>query len=130
MSRGAVSETFEDTHTIHVVGAVSENFDATQATTVKQKITIYSTGADIEIHAMERIKLFSGASSILLKNDGTIQITGNDVTISGTNTAQIGTGNQNLSTSKSLTSISGAEISSGTDSTGKHSIVGAVVKIN
>ena len=128
--KGAVSETFEDTHTIHVVGAVSENFDATQATTVKQKITIYSTGADIEIHAMERIKLFSGASSILLKNDGTIQITGNDVTISGTNTAQIGTGNQNLSTSKSLTSISGAEISSGTDSTGKHSIVGAVVKIN
>jgi type VI secretion system secreted protein VgrG len=128
--KGAVDVTYMDKFDHGVVGPVAETFNDTQTTTVKNNITIQSTAADIEIHAATQIKLFSGSSSILLKSDGTIEISGENITISGKATTKIGTGNQNLNTSTSTTSICGAEISSGTDSTGKHSIVGAVVKIN
>jgi type VI secretion system secreted protein VgrG len=128
--KGAVDISYTDKLDVGVVGPVSETFTDTQTTTVKNAIMVKSTAAGIEINGSTEIKLISGLSSITLKSDGTIDISGENITISGKATAKIGTGNQNLNTSTSVTSICGAEISSGTDSTGKHSIVGAVVKIN
>ena len=63
-----------------------------------------------------------------MKKDGTITISGKKITISATDEASIGVGNQNVKCDKSQVGVSGAAINS--SATGKHEITGAVVKIN
>jgi type VI secretion system secreted protein VgrG len=126
--KGDVSETFEAKLTTIVTDAVSETYNATQSTTVKQKLLIQSTTADIEINGKTEIKLISGLSSIVLKADGTIQISGKDISIAGTDKTVTGVGNQNVTCDKAQVATSGAAINS--SATGKHEITGAVVKIN
>jgi type VI secretion system secreted protein VgrG len=111
-----------------VKGALTEYCDTTQATTVKGNITIKSTSADIEIDAATQVKLITGSSSILMKSDGTIQISGTEITISGTAKVQMGVGNQTVTADPAQLAVSGAAIAS--SATGKHEITGAVVKIN
>ncbi|MBL8798462.1 MAG: type VI secretion system tip protein VgrG [Planctomycetia bacterium] len=123
-----VSESFEAKLTTIVTDAVSETYNATQSTTVKKKLLIQSTEADIEINGKTEIKLISGLSSIVLKADGTIQISGKDISIAGTDKTVTGVGNQNVTCDKAQVATSGAAINS--SATGKHEITGAVVKIN
>ncbi|MGO9600240.1 MAG: type VI secretion system Vgr family protein, partial [Isosphaeraceae bacterium] len=126
----------DNTATYHVSGDLTENYDSnqkttvgdTQSTTVKNKITIGSTDADIEINGKTQIKLISGGSSIVLKADGTIQISGKEITVSGTAKVQSGVGNQCVTCDPAQVAVSGAAIAS--SATGKHEITGAVVKIN
>jgi type VI secretion system secreted protein VgrG len=126
--KGAVEETYEATQKTTVTAAVEETYNATQQTTVKQNIAIQSTAADIVLDGKTQIKLVSGDSSILLKADGTIQISGKEITISGTAKTQIGVGNQTVTSDTAQVAVSGAAIAS--SATGKHEITGAVVKIN
>ncbi|MBX6315305.1 MAG: hypothetical protein IRY99_20695, partial [Isosphaeraceae bacterium] len=126
--KGDVTEIFQAKQTTHVTGAVSETYDATQTTTVKNKISISSTDSEIEINGKTQIKLISGSSSLTLKSDGTIELSGKNITISGTDTAAMGVGNQSVTCDKQQVATSGAAISS--SAVGKHEISGAVVKIN
>ena len=111
-----------------VKGALTEYCDTTQATTVKGNITIKSATADIEINAATQIKLITGSSSIVMKSDGTIQISGTEITTSGTAKVQMGVGNQTVTSDTAQVAVAGAAIAS--SATGKHEITGAVVKIN
>jgi type VI secretion system secreted protein VgrG len=126
--KGAVEETYEATQKTTVTAAVEETYNDTQATTVKNKIVVKSTAADIELNGATQIALVSGASSIVLHSDGTIKISGTEITISGTAKTQIGVGNQTVTSDTAQVAVSGAAIAS--SATGKHEITGAVVKIN
>lgn len=138
-----------------IAGKADYSVQKTQATTVKLQIKDESTDADIlqmakdkirldsgagkstgewrpngeiELSSAEQIKFITGDSSITLKKDGTITISGKKITISGTDEASIGVGNQNVKCDKQQVGTSGAAINS--SATGKHEITGAVVKIN
>ena len=67
-----------------VQGNLTETYNATQDTTVKGNITIKSTTGQITVEAASQIELKTGASSILLKKDGTIEIKGMKVGVEGT----------------------------------------------
>jgi type VI secretion system secreted protein VgrG len=80
------------TATYHVKGAVTENYDATQATTVKGEVTIRSTGgaicisADAQhvyINAATSIQLHVGSSMIWMDSGGQINIQGVNVALNG-----------------------------------------------
>ncbi len=126
--KGAVTQTYHDKQTTTVTADVAETYNATQTTTVKQKILITSTDADIEVNGKTQIKLISGDSSLTLKADGTIILSGKDVTVTGTDKATMAVGNQNVTCDKQQVATGGAAISS--SAVGKHEISGAVVKIN
>jgi type VI secretion system secreted protein VgrG len=126
--KGAVEESYEATQKTTVTAAVEETYNATQKTTVKQTISIQSTDADIVIDGKTQIKLISGASSLVLKSDGTIVLSGKDIKVSGTDQTVTGVGNQTVTCDKQQVAVAGAAISSA--AVGKHEISGAVVKLN
>jgi type VI secretion system secreted protein VgrG len=82
----------------HVQGALTENYDATQATTVKGAITIVSTGGPISVssdaqhvyvNAATSIQLHVGASMIWMDSGGQINIQGTNVAINGSSSVVI-----------------------------------------
>jgi type VI secretion system secreted protein VgrG len=86
------------TATYHVQGALVENYDATQKTTVKQAIDIVSTGGPIAIsadaqhvyiNAATNIQLHVGSSMIWMDSGGQINIKGVNVAINGSATVTI-----------------------------------------
>ena len=96
---------------------------------------IQSLNAQITVDAKTEIYLHCGSSSISMKADGTIKITGKNITISGDNveitgtaTTKMGVGNQNVACDVGKVATSGAAINS--SATGTHEITGALVKIN
>jgi type VI secretion system secreted protein VgrG len=113
----------------NVKGALTEYCDTTQATTVKNKITIKSNEADIEVNAATKIRLITGASSIEMTSDGIIKISANEINIEGHEKVSTGTGHQNVTSDKSQLVLSGYSICSGSDQT-NHEIKGSIVKIN
>ena len=113
----------------NVKGALTEYCDSTQTTTVKDKITIKSNTADIEVNAATKIRLITGASSIEMTSDGIITISANEINIEGQEKVFTGTGHQNVTSDKSQLVLSGYSICSGSDQT-NHEIKGSIVKIN
>jgi type VI secretion system secreted protein VgrG len=113
----------------NVKGALTEYCDSTQTTTVKDKITIRSNTADIEVNAATKIRLITGASSIEMTSDGVIKISANEINIEGQEKVFTGTGHQNVTSDKAQLVMSGLSICSGSDQT-NHEIKGAIVKIN
>jgi type VI secretion system secreted protein VgrG len=73
-----------NTHTHHVNGKVIEWYDATQETHVFNNIEITSGNAQIILTAKEEIKLVCGASSMSLNKNGSIQLSGKNIAIKGT----------------------------------------------
>ena len=65
-----------------VQGALTENYNTSQATTVKGNIDIKST-AEILVEAAEKITLHTGASKLTMAKDGSISLEGVNVTING-----------------------------------------------
>jgi type VI secretion system secreted protein VgrG len=116
------------TATIHVKGAVAETFDDGQTTTVAKDVAIRSTSAKITLTAATEIVLATGSSSISMKSDGTITISGTKVTVSGTQEATMGVGAQSVTANPQKVQVSGAGISA--TAVGVHEISGALVKIN
>jgi type VI secretion system secreted protein VgrG len=113
----------------NVKGALTEYCDATQATTVKNKITIKSNEADIEVNAATKIRLITGASSIEMTSDGIIKVSANEINIEGQEKVFTGTGHQTVTCDTSQLVLSGLNITSGSDQT-NHEIKGSIVKIN
>jgi type VI secretion system secreted protein VgrG len=68
---------------LHVKGAVNETFDNSLTTTVTDKVLITSQGAEIELDAGTKIVLKTGASTLSMSADGTIELSGVSVKISG-----------------------------------------------
>ena len=117
------------THTHHVKAKVTENYDNEQETKVSSNITIQSLTAKITVDAAKEIYLHCGDSMMRLINDGTIEISGKNVKITGTEQTHIGCGNQNMICDKEKVATSGAAINA--TAQGIHEIVGkAMVKIN
>jgi type VI secretion system secreted protein VgrG len=139
---------------VHVKGAVTEHFDATQDTTVAADITVTSSKGPITVQAMANtmdlyaqsdvgvqsgaskvvvmaateIRLITGSSSLVMTSDGTITLSGVTVKVVGTSEASLGVGNQTVSCNTAKVAVAGAEINSA--ATGVHTVAGALVKIN
>jgi type VI secretion system secreted protein VgrG len=80
------------------------------------------------VQAAQEILLHTGASALLMKNDGTIALSGKDVQISGTRQVMAGVSSQTVTCDTSQVKTSGAGITS--TAVGVHQISGALVKIN
>lgn len=117
-----------NTHTHHVKGNVNETYDADQTTVVANNILTQSKTAKITIDAAEEIFLHCGQSMMSMKKDGTITISGQNVSVLGAQTVKVGVGNQNVVCDVQKVATSGAAINS--NAVGMHTITGAVVKIN
>lgn len=118
----------KNTADYYVNKAVTEKFDDTQTTTVKNQIKIESTAANIHEEAATEIFLRTGSSSIKMLSDGTIEIKGVKILIEGSQEVKIGVGNQNSVYNTQKIQNSGAAINS--TAIGIHEIAGALVKIN
>jgi type VI secretion system secreted protein VgrG len=117
---GKMTETIDKDTTIHITqgnlehkvqtgtalyevkGALTENYQTTQDTTVEGDITITSTTGDIVLH--------TGASKLWMKNDGSIELSGVSIAINGTTKVY----------------VKGGEVASEADT--NHEINGAAVK--
>jgi type VI secretion system secreted protein VgrG len=99
-------EVLTGTADYHVVGALKEHYDAGQTTTVQKGIEIHCTDSKIEVFAATQLLLScgDGKSSLLLKNDGTVELQGVKITVNG----------------ETITSCA----------TGTHEVLGGLVKIN
>jgi type VI secretion system secreted protein VgrG len=117
-----------NTYTHHVNGKVTETYDDEQETTVASNITIQSLDAIITVDAAEQILLNCGASMVQLIKDGTINISGKKITITGTEETSMGVGSQNMVCDKTKVVTSGANITAKAE--GTHEVMGMPVKIN
>ena len=118
----------KNTYTHHVNKAVMEWYDAIQETHVWNDILIQSGNAKITLNAKTEIFLVCGESSMSMKADGTITISGKDISILGGKTVKAGVGNQNVVCDQQKVATAGAAINS--SAVGMHEISGALVKIN
>jgi type VI secretion system secreted protein VgrG len=127
----------------HVMGVLTENYENTQTTTVTKKITIESKTAEVHVISAKEIMLHTVGSKLVMKQDGTITLTGKDITIigdskislsapnidiSGTKEVKAGVGMQSVTCDTTKLATSGANISQ--SAVGNHEITGAIVKIN
>jgi len=127
----------------YALNAVTETFDATQDTNVKQNITIRSVEGQILIEAAKKITLHTGSSKIEMDESGLIRITGKSIIVHGdtdakvdapkvevtaVDEAKIGCGSQNSLYDTKKIAHSGAAINA--TAKGTHEIVGSLVKIN
>jgi hypothetical protein len=102
-----------------VKGPLTENYQTTQDTTVKGNITITSVSGDILLQ--------TGPSKLLLKNDGSIELSGINIGIKGT--AKVETkGGQVVSAADTNHEISGAAVKSSGSAT--NTIQGGMVMLN
>lgn len=124
------------TATYHVKGALTENFDATQATTVKDNITIKSTGgaivvssdsAHVKIEAATKITLHTGASTIEMDSGGNIKIDAVNVAINGKTSVTV-KGGIVTSEAKAEHQTKGAIVVS--DGSATNTVQGGVVLLN
>jgi type VI secretion system secreted protein VgrG len=133
----------DNTSTAYVKGDVTEDYDANQTTNVKKTIATTSTEANIVLTAATEIKLVTGASSLTMKKDGTIELIGKDIKLvasaelkisgpkiglAGTQEAKMGVGTQSMTCNTMKLEAAGAAITSA--AVGVHEISGAVVKLN
>ena len=117
-----------NTYTHHVNGAVKETYDATQNTTVDKDISITSQTAKITVTAKTEIVLQCGLSYFSMKQDGTILLSGENISISGNQQVMAGVASQTVTCDTAKVTVSAAGITS--TAVGVHEISGALVKIN
>jgi type VI secretion system secreted protein VgrG len=150
---GTHTETVDgDTKVTITGGAYSHKVAANKAERVANaESTLISETAHIYIQAATSIQLHVGASTLWMSQDGTINLTGTDITISGSNTvtvlggqsilnaapeieiagdqeAKLGVKSQNIVCNPAKTAISGQSISS--SAIGMHELTGGLIKIN
>jgi type VI secretion system secreted protein VgrG len=111
----------------HVKGAVTEIFDDKQETTVNADIIITSKTTKIHGIASTEIQLKVGSSKLLMKSDGSIELSGTHIAIKGTEQVEI-KGGSIVSSADSNHDISGALVKSEASAT--NTIKGAMVMLN
>ncbi len=124
------------TASYHVQSALTEKYDATQSTTVKDAITIASTGGPISIssdsqhvyiNAGTSIQLHVGASMIWMDSGGQIKISGVNVAINGSASVAIKGQIVNSEATAQHHTKGGTVVSEGGAS---NSVIGGVVLLN
>jgi type VI secretion system secreted protein VgrG len=110
----------------HVSADIREDYDATQTTNVGGNITIKS-GASIQITAATDIQLHVGASTLLMKSDGSIQLNGVNIGIDGKTQVNVH-GGQVISAADSAHHISGGSVVS--EASGTNTVQGGTVLLN
>ena len=73
----------------HVKNDLEEDYDGKQTTKVANEIAITSEEASIHITAKTEIQLSVGSSKLLMKSDGSIELSGNNIAIKGLETVQV-----------------------------------------
>ena len=134
---GKMTETIDKDTTIHITqgklehkvqtgtalydvkGALTENYQTTQDTTVKGNITITSTSGDILVQ--------TGPSKLLMKNDGSIELSGVSIAIKGSAKVYV-KGGEVVSEADTTHEISGAAVKSTGSAT--NTVTGGVVMLN
>lgn len=117
------------TATYYVKDDLVQQYDATQRSVTKMSIDISSTNSYIHLYAdNDEILLKSGLSSLLMKKDGTIELTGKNITITGSNSVKSQVSNQSVTCDTQMVATQGAKINS--TAVGMHEISGALIKIN
>ena len=111
----------------HVSGALTENYDATQSTTVGKDITITSKETKIHVTAATEIQLKVGGSKLLMKSNGTIEISGKNVSVKGTESVNIA-GNSITSKAGSDHNTKGSIVIS--EGTASNTVKGGMVMLN
>ncbi len=94
---GAVTESYKNnqttsvdgTNTETVKGAMTETYKANQATTVTNDIVITSQTSSIHVTAATEIQLLVGASKLLMKAGGDIELSGVNISINGSATVTV-----------------------------------------
>jgi type VI secretion system secreted protein VgrG len=129
--------------TTTVNGTVLETYNDALSTIVKSGTLLTSTGANVHVIAATEVMLNSGASTLLMKSDGTIELVGVNIFINGKSLVQadapkiavnggsetiMGVGGQTVHCDGGQTTVTGAAIVSAAE--GTHDIKGALVKIN
>ena len=117
-----------NTHTHLVKGDVSETYHSNQQTVVNKNIFIQSETAMITVDAKTEIILNCGQSFFSMKADGTIVLSGVNISISADKQVQAGVATQTVTCDTSQVTTSGAGITA--SAVGVHNITGALVKIN
>jgi len=90
----------------HVQGAVTEIYSDKQETTVNKDIIIKSETTKIHVTAATEIQLKVGASKLLMKSDGKIELSGTEIAIAGSAAVRI-SGDSIASDAKNDHNISG-----------------------
>ena len=106
----------------HVQGALTENYDDKQETTVANEIVISSKTAHIYLNGCTSIHLHVGSSQICMGSDGNIKISGKHVQITGSDKVEI-SGGEVISKADTMHEISGANVKSA--ATGTNIVSGA-----
>ena len=110
-----------------VKGAVTENFDDSHETIVKNGIHIASQTAHIYIHTATSIQLHVGDSNIWMDSGGQISIKGNNIAINGKESVTI-SGGMIRSVADSTHEIEGANVKS--EGKGTNTVKGGMVMLN
>jgi type VI secretion system secreted protein VgrG len=125
-----------NTATYHVKAALTENYDDTQTTKVKNNIIwesaagsilIETKGTQLHVEAITEIQLHVGASTIKMNAAGEIKIDGVDITINGTKTVTTKAVDVTSSAGKK-NEINGAIVLS--DGSATNTVQGAMVMLN
>ena len=94
---------------------------------VKNNETI-NIGNILSITAGDEISLSVGKSLLVMKKDGTITLSGTDISVTATKKTEMGVGSQNTTHDTKQIESTGAQITSA--AIGTHNITGALIKIN
>ena len=111
----------------HVKGAVTEHFDDSQETIVKNGIHIASTAAHLYIQTATSIQLHVGDSTIWMDSGGQIAIRGNNIVIDGKESVSIH-GGMVRSVADSTHETSGGNVKS--EAKANNVVKGAMVMLN
>jgi len=87
-----------------------------------------TVGKVISVTAGDEISFSVGKSLLVMKKDGTIKLSGKDISITATKQTEVGVGTQSTTHTTSKIDSSGVEINS--SAIGTHNITGALIKIN
>jgi type VI secretion system secreted protein VgrG len=137
------TETVKGKKTTTVNGTVLETYNDALSTIVKSGVVLVSTAANISAVAATEVMLNTGASTLLMKSDGTIELIGVKIIINGKSLVDVdapkieinggaetlmGVGGQTVLCDGGKVAVSGAQIDAVAD--GTHNIKGSLVKIN
>ena len=126
--KGALEHKFDATSMTTVTAAVTEHYNDSQETIVKNGIHIASTTAHIYIHTATSINLHVGESSIWMDSGGQISIQGNNIAISGKESVSISGGIVRMKADTSHEIESGGNAKSEAKAT--NTVKGAMVMLN
>jgi type VI secretion system secreted protein VgrG len=126
ISKGAVKIAQNETSVMTLSGAFDLSTPG-KINMTNEKTTITGEGGKLTIDSASEINVICGSATMTLKSDGTIVVSGKDVSLKGTTLVELGVGSSAIKVEAAGITVSGPKISS--TAVGIHEIQGAVVKV-